>query len=463
MRYKHIISILTMSVATVIPTAAQTFSGGGNGTADSPYIIKTAADLDMLNTMTDNGQTLGRYYRLGNDITEAYTGIIGEAGVFYGTFDGDGHCIRVDIERPGESYLGLFGTVRGTIKNLAIEGMVIGSRAVGGIVGNPTNGARLENLVNYADVEGRSTGVMASIGGVAGYIVSQTTAGNPSYSKDSVYITNCANYGTIIGSDCVGGVVGYSGQQRGNVHTRLVNYGLICSSGERAAGVIGNPLYYDLVEGLVNLGPIFSETVSGVMGNANPQHQAELFYDRQYAFTVYEYPSQSRLTSEIIGTGLRNNETGSEMSDEYWLFEEDMLPRLKMGGQEYSDRAILYATPILLEADNTLADISKPFRAVTRNGVTWRSMNGYVSFDAEGNATLWQKGSDILIAQKGDYTRELEVQITDVATRIETPTISNGMRKVYDLKGQRMRSTTSLPKGVYIVRENGRTQKISIR
>lgn len=448
---RNILLAILLSVA-VAGATAQTFSGGGNGTASSPYILKTEADLQALCTMTDHGQTQGRYYQLANDITDPFTGLIGEEYAFMGHFDGGGHCIAVNIQRPDEAFVGLFPTTYGTIKNLQIEGEVVGAYYVGGIVGNPTNGTLIENCVNYARVEATRGGY---VGGVAGYIVSLKSGTN---STDSVTVTNCANYGEIIGSTVVGGVIGYSGQQRGNVLTRLVNYGLITAGSERTAGVVGNPLYYDRVYGIANFGPISSEFISGALGSANAERQGEIYYDKQYAFTTYEYPSQARLTSELTGDGLRNADSGSQFNEAYWLYEEDMLPRLKMGGQEYSDRAILYATPMILAAGNTLNDVDEPFRVVVKNGVTWKSTYGKVSIDEAGNVNLLQTGYDILVASKGTYERQLGIQITGGVTGIEPATLEEeGEAPYYTLEGVRLVRPTHA--GLYI--HNGK--KIIIR
>lgn len=445
---------------TVAGATAQTFSGGGDGTKASPYIVKTKADLQLVATMTDSGQSNGRYFKLANDITEPFTGLIGEEYAFMGNFDGDGHCIAVDIQRPNEAYVGLFPTTYGTIKNLQVEGEVVGRTFVGGIVGNPTNGTVLENLVNYAKVEAAYGGY---VGGVAGYIVSLKTGTN---SGDSVSVINCANYGDVTGTEVVGGVVGYSGQQRGNILTRLVNYGLITAGDYRTAGVVGNPLFYDRVYGIANFGPISDEYISGALGNANAERSGEIYYDKQYAFTAYDYPVQARLTSELIGDGLHSIDAESEFSEEHWLFEEDMLPRLKMGGQEYSDRAILYATPLLLDADNTLNNVDKPFRVVTKNGVTWTSSYGKVTIDEAGNAIPVKTGYEVLVATKGAYSRQLALQVTGTVAGIEAIKTQHGSEAtVYTLSGVclgRVGTLTELGKGIYIIEENGQSHKIAI-
>lgn len=79
----------------------------GGGTAEAPYIVMDAADLDAVR---DN---LGAYYELGADIDlggEEWTPIGSSGQPFTGTFDGDGHTIS-GLYVNSDDDAGLFGVV----------------------------------------------------------------------------------------------------------------------------------------------------------------------------------------------------------------------------------------------------------------------------------------------------------------------------------------------------------------
>ncbi|GIO16464.1 hypothetical protein J19TS2_60190 [Cohnella xylanilytica] len=113
---------------------AYAFSGEGEGNAEFPFIIKTAAQLnEMRNNLTAD-------YRLGADIdltAEGYTkwDPIGPWGTaFEGTLDGDGHTISNLTITGTANNLGLFGYVSDAeIRNLGLINVnVQGTSFVGG-------------------------------------------------------------------------------------------------------------------------------------------------------------------------------------------------------------------------------------------------------------------------------------------------------------------------------------------
>ena len=139
---------------------------------------------------------------------------------FSGTFDGAGHTIR-NLYCEGDSYQGLFGYSKGTIRNLTVSGSVTlklsgmgGYEAnAGGIVAYQNNG-RIENCASFVTVtnehgSGRTGGIAAYVNGAT--IVSSFNAGTLSgglsiagiagYCGGTSTITDCYNIGTIVGGD----------------------------------------------------------------------------------------------------------------------------------------------------------------------------------------------------------------------------------------------------------------------
>lgn len=396
--------LVSLALLACSPLGAQHFSGG-SGTAGDPYKVSNVADLAELDSLVNVNNAKGKFFKLTCDIATPVTRMVGSEGVFSGHFDGEGHTINLAIESE-ESYIGLFGTTtHATIKNLIVEGYIHAGNSVAAVVGNPSSGTLIENVVNYAEVTGK-----VYVGGVAGQIVSQKKGGSV-----GVTVRNCVNYGTIHGQSIAGGVVGYSGQQVGNVLERLVNYGHVDGGNRRMGGVVGNPLYNDVVKGLINMGTIGNIEISGVMGNANPTTQAELYYDCQYSPSQAVISSQCKNTAQLLGNAMRSEEQASMFNESYWCFEEGMLPRLKMQGQEHSPRAVLYATPLLLEAGNTVLDVNAPFKVKTDGGVEWKAQNGKVEITSTGMAYPKEVGQEVLMATYKGYSRSIAINITKVS------------------------------------------------
>ena len=167
------------------------------------------------------------------------------AVTYRGTFDGNGKTITLALS--GANYLGVFGYVGygSTIKNLTVDGFVSGtSNYVGGIAGyvtsNTTNAATITNCVNNAAIT--STGNY--VGGITGGFA------------NLVAVTNCVNNGTINGAYSVGGITGSSG-------TRVTIDGCV-NNGEvngdySVGGIVGDLGGAGVISGCVNTGSIYGK------------------------------------------------------------------------------------------------------------------------------------------------------------------------------------------------------------
>lgn len=155
---------------------------------------------------------------------------IGINSPFAGTFDGNGHKIsNLYVDRADKA--GLFASVYGaSIKNLTVEGTVVGSSSngtdtgVGGIVGYSTSQILIENCVSNVNVSSSCK----NTGGICGYV----------NDVDSV-IRNCVNIGDIESniesdSDKTGGISGNPG-----IVYNCANFGAV-SGKSNVAGIAGN-------------------------------------------------------------------------------------------------------------------------------------------------------------------------------------------------------------------------------
>ena len=156
---------------------------------------------------------------------------IGQSNAFSGTFDGKGHTIEDMSANVTSGYAGLFGNVRGTVKNVQVTGSVTASgnvRAAGGIVGYSAGGT-VQNCLSKVNISAPQ--VNCPVGGVVG-----ESSNKPNDNTASSTVNLCWNEGTVTGgSDSTGGIVGKN--SKGTV-TNCANFGDVKGS-STASGIVG--------------------------------------------------------------------------------------------------------------------------------------------------------------------------------------------------------------------------------
>ncbi len=121
----------------------------GEGTKENPYLIKTVADLQYINTVLAENANSSYYYSLENDLNLSGTRTwipIGYPTHFSGVFDGNGHTISGLNSSLNAQFAatGLFGfTENAVIKNLTISNFVF--------VGSTNNDNQVGNLIGRID------------------------------------------------------------------------------------------------------------------------------------------------------------------------------------------------------------------------------------------------------------------------------------------------------------------------
>ena len=217
---------------------------GGNGTASSPYLVSTPAQLNAVRN------DLAAHYKMINDIDLASWGnwvpigdydlLFGDGNAtkkqFSGVFDGNGYTVKnITISSTTQETVGLFGAMKGgAIKNLSVYGNINCSFATnvsaGGIVGYAYSSAIISNCysANTIDV---SAYVVDGGGGIFWPALGATTyAGGIVGLAHGTTISNCYNTGnvnsTAFNFAYAGGIIGYSNATISNCY----NIGLISSS-----------------------------------------------------------------------------------------------------------------------------------------------------------------------------------------------------------------------------------------
>jgi filamentous hemagglutinin family protein len=256
----------------VTPTAdrvTDTLFQTGTGTSSDPYLL---TDWQQLQNVNFNDDVLGGGYHfdLANNLDSGTSGYadladesanggkgwepIGDAGSsFIGTFDGRENVIYdLFVDRPGESYVGLFGYVAtedSQIQNLGLNGgQVSGDHDVGGLVGFNAGG-RIANTYAMTDVTGAGNEIGGLVGTNYGRISGAHASGSVTTTNTSDgdkvgglvgmnhdAITDAYANGSVTGVNNVGGLVG---ENRGDLD-RVHAAGAVMATGNQAGGLAGS-------------------------------------------------------------------------------------------------------------------------------------------------------------------------------------------------------------------------------
>jgi len=254
---------------------AQTPPSKGDGSADKPYKISTAAELAWFRDQVNSGNnTISATLTKDIDLSEfchaadgtTYTDELSRTPItwFQGTFDGNGKTISNLYINATSNYTGFFGYAYvGSIKNITFDNARVkntGGYNFGILVGN-AGSCIIENIKTLANcsVEGENY-----VGGIAG-----VANGN---------ISNCENRATVKGIRYLGGVVA---AYFGNSITSCANYGVVTGSGESVGGIAGyfnsgtiqNSANYGDVTGTDNVGNLIGLAeecnLNNVLGTGN--------------------------------------------------------------------------------------------------------------------------------------------------------------------------------------------------
>lgn len=278
----------------------------GEGTAEKPYQIGTAAELywfaGLVNgTLEDVEKNASAYAILTTDIT-VNKGVLDENknlvsksdltewepigtrwSPYTGTFDGQGYTISgLYFNNPHSSYVGLFGCIGangkisnvgvldsyfqfsalgggvcgvnyGTVRDCKNTGSVRGLATIGGVCGLNEKGGIIENSFNEGTVSGTGDNAQ-QVGGVSGY--------------NNGTIKSCYNTASVSGQESVGGVCGFNSV---GTTTNCFNEGTV-SGQSHVGGVCGYDYYYD---GTLTNCYYLSDTATGGINGKDVSGKAE--------------------------------------------------------------------------------------------------------------------------------------------------------------------------------------------
>ncbi len=445
----------------------------GEGTAESPYLIKSAADMNRLAEITTvyRQPFADTYFRLTNDIDFAgdttYQGIANVAYNshvrFNGHFDGAGYSIKnlkmgkvVWYTAPKQEgswvgglyevtkqsgFAGLFGTLdsRAVIENLTIDSSCVfegGNYCAAFAISSM---GRISNCRNYAVVRTLGNYAAGFTCNNSGVIEDCLNAGN--IHANGAYGAGfaCNNFGSLhrvvnVGdiksrteatvfraptpsSMYCGGIVAYN---NGRDITDAINAGTVTSP-TAVGGIVGyNPQYgsgaeYNGILRSLNYGMVIGETanIGSIVGQGLTSGKIEhVYWDNQILPIL---PNAGAFHSGMIASetaALTSGNLPEGFSEEVWTCTAGMYPRLKCWADDPYQVAAAQ-TVVTLAAGDKVNNMTKPATMASVPGLTWALSSG-TGFTIEGNTinipnTVTAPVTDVLTAINGTYKKVINL------------------------------------------------------
>jgi PKD repeat protein len=351
----------------------------GSGTADDPYLIANASELQAMEDDLDG------YYELENNISgletaqwnegKGFDPIGGTNSAFNGKFDGAGYTISgLTINRPNDKYdVGLFAVVDnyvykdapGMVSNVSMTNVdVVGSRYTGAIVGDSRDEAIIKNVSASGNVNGTAT-VGGLVGDHDGRIQASSTTtsvnggarvGGIAGVNDGGIITNVSASADLNGGGNTGGLVGTNdptSQLANGISSGNVNGSF------HVGGVVGKNLA--TVENTFSLASVTGDSsTGGVTGDSTDDATViHSYWDEQAVGQDTSAGNATALsTNQMTGTAAKTNMTGFAFGN-IWRTQPDGYPRLTVltdSNDENEGADISITAAIDADNDGTIND-----------------------------------------------------------------------------------------------------------
>jgi hypothetical protein len=324
--------LLVLSIFCLSTITAQAKYGGGSGTAEDPYLIETAEQMNAIGAnLTDWDKSFKLIEDIDlSDLIGANFNIIGrwvawgssENRPFAGVFDGNGKTIsNFSHTSTSGNGIGLFAHVRGRVQNLRLVNpkIISNGQNVGGLVGYLEDGRITNCNVKNADVSGGFyVGCLAGTNdgtitacGASGQVKGDTFVGGLAGLLGEGLVTTSYSTTAVSGNQDIGGLVGMTDNELSTI------------SDSYAAGDVTGNMYVGGLIGQMNRGAATKcYSVGRVSGN---QYLGGLVgYKRALAMTwncFWDINASGQPTSaEGIGKTTIEMKTADTFSNSGWDF-----------------------------------------------------------------------------------------------------------------------------------------------
>lgn len=370
--------------------------------------------------------------------------------MFKGHFNGDGHRVIGITSTSNKAYQGLFGYLRGTIKNLRmVETNINGTGDYYGVIAGYNYGT----ILNCSSIGGWLKG-RNYVGGITGY-----------NSYDQVF--NSYNSCNVTGSQCVGGITGaswnagiisqcfnagiinatssdsYVGGITGSANTEVSNcYNVGAITGKnRVGGIVGwsqnKWIYYCYNAGIITSLSAEPSNVGAIAASDNATYYPYYcFYDQQMSCQdggigngTTQLNSSNRTTAKFMLEMVGNRIAGTNgLSDTYWTFTDSLYPRLK--SLKKWDGSTISVQPLYIPENLKCTELELPFIAKTNDSIQWSHYGSGYALNTEnlskGKVGIAICGFDTLIVKKNDDIRIVPVEVLRMAATTVVDTACDG-------------------------------------
>jgi hypothetical protein len=333
---------------------AQARYGGGLGTADQPYLISTAAQLNAIGSEPGDWD---KCFKLRADIDLRDLGAIPfrrigtpQGGSFMGVFDGNSKTIsNLRLYSEDESYLGMFGLVdaagarivdltlldpnvagdngryvaalvgllsQGTVTNCHVKGGHIrGTSLVGGLIARRAGSATIADCTAAGTVRGSSRvgGLIGAnfMGDVARCQAAGEVRGDASSwsigglmgENESASVAACCASSKVEGDRCVGGLIG---KNFGATVSRCRAAGTVQGNTE-VGGLIGRSAGAKAIDCYAMAGVTATVSAGGLVGSCGPSCDCEEYIPSLVARCYAAGHVQGGAGGGLVGVSLKSS------------------------------------------------------------------------------------------------------------------------------------------------------------
>lgn len=348
---------------TIAFTRSPVKIGGGIGTSDDPFLIKTAEDLKTLSEYINNGIVgNGVSVKLNNNIDcESLEDFmpIGTSDYFFdGTFDGDNMTItKLEfVASDYASYAGLFGKVgeNALVKDLTLDHCTIsGGIENGAVVGYMSSGTVQNCTVTNSNVSTSGDVSSPYCGGIVGYAQGGT-------------VSNCVVNGcTITATTTTDDGVPYTGGIIGDTNGDVTISGCEVSGTEQNPTIISSTHNESYAGGIVanceGTAAEGSATITGCSVKGKVTVSAEdQSYESAFAGAIAGSPYEATLTSNTYEYSVKTStKTFDETNETTVTTEKEGYEQRGIGGLEIIDitGAVMYTQTVTLPGETDGATV----------------------------------------------------------------------------------------------------------
>ncbi|WP_456289339.1 S-layer homology domain-containing protein [Paenibacillus sp. AK002] len=373
------VTLIFSMVLAPLASAQPVVRAGNNSVpveADGWVWVGTTEELAYINR--NQASYLDRNIRLTGDIDMTgydWVPIGDEATVFSGVFDGRGHRIEgLTIDGGALQYVGFFGRVSGTVRNLSISAQVSGGSYAGVLVGH---------LIGGSIIGSHSQGTVTS--GNTGYTGVSVAGGLVGTAYDHSSIIRSSSFAAVKSGDAsnqfAGGLIGSQGA--GSISDSYATGTVTNSGGDHfffGGGLAGQLVYGDITNSysstaVTQSGRFSYGGMGGFVGSifdaTNPSIHASYF--DSVATMQTSGVGDGSGTGSIHITGLTTNEMREASNYQGWDFTDIWAVDAGING------GYPYFRPDILTTDLLRADKDAPYSLVleafdgARGGLSWNA------------------------------------------------------------------------------------------